>query len=334
MTMKIFYLTKKGPILTGSGTYRDTVLNEMAKRHEIKVFETDADLREDWDIVHVLDIKHLNPEIISRIQSPLLIEIHDYQWIYFQPFFAIDLPLRFLLQKYRKQKYSRIINRADGIIAHSNYVLERILHPNKSLVTIGIDPSVFETPSITKPSSNNILMVGRDYFQKGLSTALKALPIILKSVPDARLTVIGKEYPHSKFIAKMLAKNLPVSYIDGVPRELINKYYNEASVFIHPSEIEAFGIVLLEAMASELPIVASKVGGIPEVVENNVNGYLIERGDYNELASKVIALLTTPEMASRLGKEGKRIVKERFTIERMIKDIENAYSKLIRSQKL
>lgn len=327
-SMKILFITKKGPILTGSGTYRDTVLNEMTKRHKIKVFETDADLREDWDIVHVLDIKHLNPEIIKRIRSPLLIEIHDYQWMYFQPFFAIDLPLRFIFQKYRKFKYTRIINRADGIIAHSNYVLDRIMHPNKFLVTIGIDPSVFEASFIAKPPSKNILMVGRDYFQKGLYTALKALPIILKSIPDARLTVIGKEYPHSKLFAKILAKDLPVSYIDGVPREQLGKYYNEASVLVHPSHVEAFGIVILEAMASGLPVVASNVGGIPEIIENRASGLLFERGDYKGLAERVISILQDTELASKFSEEGKRTVKNKFKVEATIAHIEKAYLNL------
>lgn len=324
--MKILYITKIGPVLTGSGTYRDTVLRKMADRHEIRVFESDKDLDEKWDIIHVLDIKHFDTKILWKIKSPLLVELHDYQWMFFQPFVAVDLPIRFLLQKYRKYKYSKIIKRADGIIAHANYLLDRLSHPNKFLVINGIDASLFESQKGKR--ANTLLMVGRDYFQKGLYTALKALPIILKVVPDAKLTVIGKEYPHSKLVANLIAKGLPVSYIDGVPRDQINKYYNEASVLIHPSEIDQLPIVLLEAMASELPIVASNVGGIPEEIENGVNGYLIERGDYKELAGKVIALLTNPELASRLGKEGKRIVKERFTIEIMIKDIENAYSKL------
>lgn len=327
--MKILYLTKKGPTLTGSGTYRDTVLNAMAKRHEIKVLETDADLGEDWDIVHVLDIKHLDPKMLQKVKSRILVEIHDDHWIYFQPYLAVDLPLRLFLQKYRKFKYTRIINRVDGIIAHSNYVLDRISHPNKFLVTIGIDPSVFETPSIAKPSSKNILMVGRDYFRKGVYTALKALPIILKSVPDARLTVIGKEYPHSKLFAKILAKNLPVSYIDGVPRDQLSKYYNEASIFIHPAHIEAFGIVILEAMASGLPVVASNVGGIPEIIDNNANGLLFERGDYKGLAERVIAILKDTEMASKLSKEGKRTVKNRFKVETTINHIEKAYLNLL-----
>lgn len=326
--MKILYITKKGPVLTGSGTYRDTVIREMSGRHEIKVYESEKDLAKGWDVVHVLDIKHLKPGLLKKVKAPVLVDIHDYQWIYFQSFFAIDLPIRFLLQRYRKHKYSRIIGRADGVIAHSRYVLERISHDNKSLVTIGIDPSLFGR-SGESWRTKNILMVGRDYFQKGLYTAISALPLILKVVPDATLTVIGKEYPHSKVLAKLLAKGLPVTFIDGVPRECLSRYYQESSVFIHPSEIEAFGIVLLEAMASGLPIVASRVGGIPEIVEDELNGLLFGRGDYRGLADRVITLLTNSEKASVLADAGKRVVEDRFKVKTMINDIEKAYEKVI-----
>lgn len=322
--MKILFITKRGPILTGSGTYRDTVLNEMAVRHEVRIFESEADLDDNWDIVHILDIKHLDPKLLWKIKVPVLLEIHDYQWMHFQSFFAVDLPLRFFLQKYRRYKYTRLIENADGVIAHSRYVLDRISHSNKFLVTIGIDTSLFEDPR-ERPKTNNILMVGRDYFQKGLYTALKALPIILKAVPNATLTVIGKEYFHSKIVAKLLAKGLHVTYIDGISREGLGKYYNEAAVLIHPSELEAFGIVLLEAMASGLPIVASRVGGIPEIIEDDINGLLFDKGDYKGLSERVIGLLTNPQRASGLAEAGKEVVKNRFKIKAMLDDIEKAY---------
>lgn len=322
--MKILFITQKRPILTGSGTYRDIVIKEMAMRHEVKVYESEADLDDDWDVVHVMDIKHLESKLLKKITAPILIEIHDYHWIFFRPFFAVDLPMRFFLQKYRRYKYTRIIKRADGIIAHSRYALDKISHNNKFLVTIGIDPSFFEGQR-ERSESNNILMVGGDYFRKGLYAALKALPIVLKAVPNVTLTVIGKEYPHSKVIAKLLAKGLPVKYIDGVSRESLRRYYKEAAVFIHPAAEETFGIVLLEAMANGLPIVASRVGGIPEVIEDNINGLLFDRGDYEGLAERIIILLTNRNKASELADMGKWVIKDRFKVESMLDDIDKAY---------
>ena len=95
---------------------------------------------------------------------------------------------------------------------------------------------------------------------------------------------------------------------------------------------EGLGIVLLEYMTFSLPIVATKVGGIPEVVKDGVNGMLVEPGDYAGMAQKIIELLKDVNLRRDMGKNGLSIFKQNFTQELMIKKIENLYSNLLHQE--
>lgn len=326
--MKILYLKKGGELFTGSGTYQDLLLEEIEKHHQIKIYDSPANLDERWDLAHALDIKHLPVKVIERLKCPLVVDIHDHYWTKFYPFFCSDLPLRFFLQKYRKVKYQRILKGAAAVIAHSECVLETIEHPRKFLVHYGIDPQVFEDGS-GENRENLILFVGRDYFRKGILTLFRALLLILKEVPTARPVIVGKEFWHSRMLSKLLSVNLPVEFTNGLPRSQLIKYYQKTRVFVLPSKIEAFGISILEALAAGVPVVASRVGGIPEVITNGENGLLFEPGDFRELARKVSLCMKNEKIRERLIENGLKVVKDNFTVKSMIEEINRVYFKVV-----
>ena len=326
--MKILYFTHVGQLLTGSGTYRDTLLNMMGKRHSIKIYSTPEDLKEEWDIAHVLDLKHANSKCLQYVSCPVVVDIHDYYWTQFYYFPCPDLPLRFVLQKVRKWQYSKILSSVQAIIVHSEYVKNTIRHPNTFVVRLAIDPSSYALPS-NQRDKNLILFVGRDYFRKGLLTLIKALPLVLKEIPRARVVVIGPEYLHSRLAAKLLSRNLPIEFINGLSAEDTRKYFNRANLFVLPSEIEASGIVLLEAMAAGLPIVATRVGGIPEIIHNGVNGILVERGDNRQLATSIITSLRHVKLEKITDPRNHPVWGDMFNPRRMVESIESAYQQTI-----
>ena len=102
-----------------------------------------------------------------------------------------------------------------------------------------------------------------------------------------------------------------------------NSYYQQADIFVFPTLNEAFGLVLLEAMQFELPVVASDEGGIPDIVIDNKTGYVVRKNDATELAGKLISLINDPSLRQTMGIAGKKRFEENFTInqfeERMVK---------------
>ncbi|UCD83234.1 MAG: glycosyltransferase family 4 protein [Deltaproteobacteria bacterium] len=327
-SLKILYLKKSGDFLTGSGTYRDLLLEEITKHHQIKIYDSPADLDEQWDLAHALDIKHFPVEVIKRLNCPLIVDIHDHYWVDFYPFFCPDLPLRFFLQKYRRVKYKRILKSTEAVIAHSKCVLEAIKHPRKFLVNYGIDSEAFKSSEYGDSSKDVILFVGRDYFRKGILTLFRALPLLLKEIPTTKIIIVGKEFWHSRVIARLISYNLPVEFINGLTRDQLMKYYQKARVFVLPSKVEAFGISILEALAAGVPVVASKVGGITEIISHGKTGLAFERGDFRELAHMVGLCLRDNEIRETLIKNGAKVIKENFTIKEMVEEINSVYSKV------
>ncbi len=328
--MKILYLKIRGELFTGSGTYQDLLLGEIKKHHRIKIYDSPADLDEHWELAHALDIKHLPREVIKRLKCPLVVDVHDHYWTKFYPFFSPDLPLRFLLQKYRNVKYQNILKRAAAVITHSICVLEKIEHPRKFLVHYGIDPEVFKKDESTEVREDIILFVGRDYLRKGILTLFRALPLILKEFPTAKLVIVGKEFWHSRVLSKLLSVSLPVEFTGGLTRDQLVRYYQKTRVLVLPSKIEAFGISILEALSASIPVVASRVGGIPEIITDGENGLLFKRGDFRELAQMVGLSLKDEKIREKLIENGLKIVKDNFTVKSMIEEINRVYSKVVK----
>ncbi len=326
--MKILIIAKKGESLTGGGTYQANVLRELAKRHTVKVYESAADLEEEWDIAHCLNLKHLSRELARKIRCPLVVDSHDYYWVRYYHFFCLDFPARFLLQKYRKLKYRFLFPYIDGIILHGQYVYDLYDHPRKYLnFYYGLDYSEIASRP-WEEKENLILFVGGDYFRKGLHRLLRALPLVLRKVPDARLMVIGNDYGYVKAFARLLARGLPVEFIYGMPRAELYRTYGRAKAFVMPSEIEAIPLVSTEATMAGVPPILSNAGGNPEIVLDGKTGFIVPLDDSPLLAERIVSCLTDRELAERLVRQGKEFLGQ-FTTERMIGRLEEIYSDVI-----
>lgn len=172
-----------------------------------------------------------------------------------------------------------------------------------------------------------LLFVGRlSGVQKGLDILIKALPLILKDHNDIILNVIGSG-PKEKYEA--LARSLKVDkYINFLgfvnEQELIN-HYTQSDLFVLPSRRESFGLVLAEVMAVGLPVVSTKVGAIPEVVEDGRTGILVPPNDPRSLAEAVNYLLDHPAKRKSMGVKGRKLVKKEFTWTKVAKRVIQGY---------
>jgi glycosyltransferase involved in cell wall biosynthesis len=294
----------------------------------LKVYETEADLDEHWDIAHCLNLKHLSQEVAQKVRCPLVVDSHDYYWIRYYHFFCLDFPVRFLLQQYRKIKYQQLFKHIDGIILHGRYVYDLYQHSGKYLnFYYGLDYSqIGSLPWVEK--ENLILFVGGDYFRKGIHRLLRALPLVLKKVPDARLMVIGNDYGYVKVFARLLARGMPVEFVYGMPRAELYKTYGKAKAFVMPSEIEAIPLVSSEATMAGVPPILSDAGGNPEIVLDGKTGFIVPLDDYGLLAERIVQCLTDRELAEQLVRQGQKFLGQ-FTSERMIERLEEIYRDVI-----
>lgn len=153
-------------------------------------------------------------------------------------------------------------------------------------------------------SSKNILFTGVEWERKGGPELAEAFREVLRVHPDARLTVVGCS-------PKL---DLPNCTTTGrIPLDEVKRYFMEATVFCLPTRIEPFGVVFLEAMAHQLPVVATRIGAIPDFIREEKNGYLVTSGDPKALAEKLILLLNDPARCAAFGEEGHRLFWEKYT---------------------
>jgi len=138
-----------------------------------------------------------------------------------------------------------------------------------------------------------LLFVGGNMQRKGLPLVLRALKQLLPSFPNLRLQILGKNQNLGKMqhLAQKLEIQEHVDFLGWVPPDRVNDYFRRAAVFVMPSLMEGFGLVFLEAMAAGLPVIGGNVGGTRELIEDGVNGILVEPLDERALAKKIKIIL-------------------------------------------
>ena len=170
---------------------------------------------------------------------------------------------------------------------------------------------------------------------KGVEYLIRAFHSILKEDPSARLLIAGDEVPSSRGYRERL-----VSLADscGIGERVIFTGFREdiprvmaaMDVFVLPSLREALGRVLIEAMAMERPVVATKTGGVPEVVIDGETGILVPPEDHEALRDAIITIARDRDLARRLGKKGRERVERLFTMEGHTRKIQDLYLEILR----
>jgi starch synthase len=230
------------------------------------------------------------------------------------------------------------IEAADAVIAVSRGVREDVLNCYPALnpdrvhvIHNGIDPEIYRpqpspetlTSFGVDPNRPYVLFNGRITRQKGLPLLLAAA---LKLDPQYQVVIVASSPDTPEIAAEVAALAGRVSaergnliWIDHfISREDLIHLHSHATVFVCPSIYEPFGLVILEAMACETPVVASRVGGIPEIVVEGETGYLVDfdpadpDGFTTALASRVQELLEDTSLAARMGKAGRERVIQHF----------------------
>jgi len=184
----------------------------------------------------------------------------------------------------------------------------------------------------TKHHDPTIGFVGRLSEEKGLQTLLEAVAAIRSKVPRARLLIAGTgpiEHRLRKFVQDTNLGD-SVSFMGFCSN--VFEMMGDLDVFVLPSRTEGCPIVVLEAMAMGVPVVATNVGGTPELVENNVTGLLVQSNAPDELARSIVELLTDRERAEKMGREGHERAFSVFHPKKFIENVEHMYLELLKQK--
>jgi glycosyltransferase involved in cell wall biosynthesis len=168
-------------------------------------------------------------------------------------------------------------------------------------------------------------VVARLEAEKGHRTLIDAWPEVLTAVPNAWLLVVGEGSERDALEAEAATLGVSEHVVFTGRREDVPAVTAALDVAVLPSYREAQGLSVLEAMALSRPVVASRVGGIPEMIEDGVSGLLVPPNDCTALANAIIRLLTDHPYADMLGRRGHDLVHDRFCVEQMVDSVERLY---------
>jgi glycosyltransferase involved in cell wall biosynthesis len=213
-----------------------------------------------------------------------------------------------------------------ALIQAANFPIKRF-----ELIPPGIDLPKFSTkqanPYLPHGLSSPILLsVSRISKGKGLESIINLMPALLKTFPQAHYVIIGQDFGYKTALlkkARALGVDRHIRFFGQVSTAQLIGAYQHASVLVHPSHYEAFGMVLAESLAAATPVVARNVTAIPFVAPHNKTALLFSTQD--ELLTSIRTLLLQTNLAQRLGRQGQTYVRENFARENSIKKLANLY---------
>src|SRR3989338_8403 len=224
------------------------------------------------------------------------------------------------------------VSNSDFCTANSSYTkkeLEKISGQKKiNIIPMGVDLKLFtqknRNTSLRRKlgvKKELILSVGRLAEKKGIKYLVMAMKDVVKEFPEAKLVVVGDgpERSNLEILTKKLKLDKNVLFAGGMENMHLPEFYATADLFVGPSIItesgdtEGLGVVFLEALASGTCVIGSNVGGIPDILENNKTGLLVNQKSPGQLANAIIRLLSDKGLRRRLASSGRKMVKEVYS---------------------
>jgi len=228
---------------------------------------------------------------------------------------------------------------AKNVTANSSFtkaLIQKLYSGEVTVIPYGltIEPKV---PSPRHPEEDTkLLFVGRIDERKGLRYLLEALPLVLSKYP-VRLRIVGKGILENEIKQQCQELKLDglVDFLGFVSKEELANEYASCDIFVLPAivdskgDTEGLGIVMIEALAHEKPVIASAVGGIVDVIQSGVTGILVNEKDPDALSQAIIELIADPDRAKQLGQQGLQDIQVRFGWSRLVMLWQDAFAKAL-----
>jgi glycosyltransferase involved in cell wall biosynthesis len=160
-------------------------------------------------------------------------------------------------------------------------------------------------------------------------TLIDAVPKLRSEFPNIRVIIVGDGELRPELEAQAERLGIQDVVVFTGFRNDVAELLELFDVFVMPSTMEGLGTSILDALAARKPVVATRTGGIPEIIEDGRTGYLVQPKDAAALADAIARLIHEPAKAARFAEAGRRIIEERFSVSRMVEATENAYYNLL-----
>lgn len=288
--------------------------------HTLGTVPTYLPLARAADVLHAQTFASALPGMIAkrRFNKPLVVTLHTSHF------------LKLAKKPVWQPVLRRIIAASDWLLAASVEIRDVALslypHPRAEALTNGVDTSLFQRVTPTMPSSGRRrLIVPRRLFHKnGVEYLVRALPLIRREIDaEAMLVGDGPEREKLETLARELGVADTVRFMGARPNTEMPGLYAGADIAVFPSLMEATSVAALEAMSCQLPVAASRVGGLPEIVDETV-GTLFEPANPEDLAAKVVALLRREDLAALGARARERVVRS-WSSERLARRHQEIY---------
>jgi glycosyltransferase involved in cell wall biosynthesis len=172
-------------------------------------------------------------------------------------------------------------------------------------------------------------MVSKLWEGKGHYVLIEAFKLVREKIKDAKLVIVGEGYLYDELFRMVDTNGLRESVLFTGFQMDVSEIIATFDVAVLPSFFEGMGRVILEAMAMEKPVVASRVGGIPDLIDEGINGLMVRPGDVKELADALQKLLSDKGLARKMGREGRKRIQAQFSADIMVRSIEKLYRELL-----
>jgi glycosyltransferase involved in cell wall biosynthesis len=297
--------------------------------------------REDFDVIH--DVQSLGYGLLlaKRFGRPVVTTVHHPLTIDYAASLERDRSVKehyYTVVFYPLKMQSRVIRRLDRVITSSEETAREISRsfrvPREKIRNVynGLEAEFLRPLNGERRVPRSLLFVGNtDDTKKGIVYLLRALTLLPE---DVTLTIVDQGRPFKTYaphLAEVWGLAPRVHFTGKIPTASLNALYRQTEVAVLPSLYEGFGLPAAEAMACETPVVATRVGALPEVVGGEESGILVPPKDPGALAAAIRKLLADPEARIRMGRTARRRVEDLFTWERVAARTVTVYRETIES---
>ena len=258
---------------------------------------------------------------------------------------------RIAMERRLLEESDRIIASTEAELAQFRWIY-RIESDRAVVIEPGVDTARFYPIPVDEareyvgaPDGRRIILfVGRIEPLKGLDSLLNAVAMleqrgvlarhsiqlmVIGGEPDASPEQLTAEMSRLQSLTRELQIEPRVTFLGKRSQDTLQYYYSAAEVVVMPSHYESFGLVALEAMACEVPVIATRVGGIPEVVRHGADGFLYEIGDVESMAKGCLSILNDPQLRETLGKSARDRANREFCSSKIVLQYEDLYRRTI-----
>jgi glycosyltransferase involved in cell wall biosynthesis len=283
-------------------------LTRLLRRHRIDAINC-----------HYLAEYFIHLVIAARLlRVPVVISVHGAD---VDRYARVSRAQRFLLRLVMRGA-NRIVACSDAMARDTAKVFTAAAY-KVTYVHNGVDLAAFASVGgPTAVAGPFLLSVCRQVDKKGTDTLLRAFALIDRDFPELSLVIIGDGpiLEQNRALARGLGIEKRVFFMGDMAHADVLPYFEACALFVVPSRVEPFGLVVLEAAYYKKGMVCTRVGGIPEIITDNVSGFLVEPDDAAGMAGKIGILLRDPALAERFGAQAQQAMMARFRWEDRVKD--------------